>query len=51
MASLVPKYFKRENISRKVNWYRIKTSYTGIKRLATLPQEDKDACVDAFKFF
>ena len=50
MASLVPKYFKRENIGRKVNWYRIKTSYTGIKRLATLPQEDKDACVDAYKF-
>ena len=34
-----------------MNWYRIKTSFTGLKRLATLPQEDKQACVDAYKFF
>jgi sterol 24-C-methyltransferase len=46
----MPNYFKRENRDWKANLYRIKTSYTGIKRLITLPQEDKDACVDAYKF-
>jgi sterol 24-C-methyltransferase len=35
----------------KVNWYRIKTAFIGLKRLATLPEEDKQACVDAYKFF
>ena len=50
MASLMPKYFQRENTNWKANWYRIKTSFTGIKRLITLPQEDKDACVNAYKF-
>ena len=34
-----------------MNWYRIKTSFIGLKRLATLPDEDKRACVDAYKFF
>ena len=50
MALLMPKYFQRENSSMRANWYRIKTSFTGIKRLVTLPQEDKDACVNAYKF-
>lgn len=36
---------------RKLNSYRIKTSFIGLKRLATLPAEDKQACVDAYKFF
>jgi len=36
---------------RKVDWYRIKTSLTGVKRLATLSEEDKQACIDAYKFF
>ncbi len=31
--------------------YRIKTAAVGIKRLATLPQEDKQAGIEAFKFF
>jgi sterol 24-C-methyltransferase len=35
----------------KVNWYRIKTGFIGMKRLATLPEEDKQACVDAYRFF
>lgn len=35
----------------KVDWYRIKTAFIGLKRLATLPEEDKRACVDAYKFF
>jgi sterol 24-C-methyltransferase len=30
--------------------YRIKTAYTGIRRLAALPQEDKQACIDAYHF-
>jgi len=34
-----------------LNSYRIKTSFIGLKRLATLPAEDKQACVDAYKFF
>jgi sterol 24-C-methyltransferase len=35
----------------KMNWYRIKTALVGLKRLATLSAEDKQACVDAYKFF
>ena len=35
----------------KVDWYRIKTGFIGLRRLATLPEEDKQACVDAYKFF
>ncbi len=34
-----------------MDWYRIKTSATGLKRLATLPAEDKQACIDAYRFF
>jgi sterol 24-C-methyltransferase len=34
-----------------VNWYRTKTALIGLKRLATLPEEDKQACIDAYKFF
>lgn len=34
-----------------MDWYRIKTAYTGVKGLATLPAEDKQACIDAYKFF
>jgi sterol 24-C-methyltransferase len=34
-----------------MEWYRIKTSFIGLKRLATLSKEDKQACIDAYKFF
>ena len=34
-----------------MNWYRTKTAFIGLKRLATLPEEDKQACIDAYKFF
>lgn len=34
-----------------MNWYRIKTSLIGIKRLMTLSPEDKQGCIDAYKFF
>jgi sterol 24-C-methyltransferase len=34
-----------------VNWYRIKTSLVGLKRLAELSDEDKQACIDAYKLF
>ena len=34
-----------------MNWYRIKTAITGLRRLATLPEEDKQACIDAYRFF
>jgi len=34
-----------------MNWYRVKTSFIGIKRLITLSKEDKQACIDAYKFF
>ncbi len=34
-----------------MNWYRIKTAVNGLKRLATLSDEDKQACIDAYKFF
>ncbi len=32
-------------------WYRTRTAFTGLKRLATLPAEDKQACIDAYHFF
>ena len=51
MALKITNYFSRENKDLKANIYRLKTSYNGIKRLATMPQEDKQACVDAYKFF
>ena len=34
-----------------MNWYRIKTSFIGIKRLITLSDEDKQGCIDAYEFF
>ncbi len=34
-----------------MNWYRIKTALVGLKRLATLSEADKQACIDAYKFF
>jgi sterol 24-C-methyltransferase len=34
-----------------MNWYRIKTSLVGIKRLIALSDEDKQGCIDAYKFF
>jgi sterol 24-C-methyltransferase len=37
--------------AHKVDSYRLKTAFIGLKRLATLPEEDKQACVDAYKFF
>ena len=33
-----------------MNWYRIKTALMGLKRLVELTDEDKQACIDAFKF-
>ena len=34
-----------------MNWYRIKTALGGLKRLAKLSDDDKQACIDAYKFF
>ncbi len=51
MALPLTKYFKRENKDLKANIYRMKTSLEGIKRLTTLSEEDKQGCVDAYKFF
>lgn len=44
-------FLKRENRGLKANLYRVKTSLTGIKRLVTLSKEDKQGCIDAYKFF
>lgn len=44
-------FFLRENKDLKANWYRMKTSFEGMKRLATLPEEDKQACIKAYHFF
>ena len=35
----------------KMNWYRLKTALVGLKRLATLSDADKQACIDAYTFF
>ena len=51
MSLSVTNYFQREHKDLKANWYRAKMSFDGVKRLATLPQEDKQACIDAYKFF
>ncbi len=51
MAPSIGGYLKRENNGLKANLYRAKTSLEGVKRLLTLPQEDKQACIDAYKFF
>ncbi len=34
-----------------MDWYRVKTAVIGLRRLATLPAEDKQACIDAYRFF
>jgi sterol 24-C-methyltransferase len=34
-----------------IDTYRVKTAAVGVKRLVTLPEEDKQACIDAYKFF
>ena len=34
-----------------MDWYRISTAATGVKRLATLPPEDTRSALDAFQFF
>ena len=34
-----------------MSWYRVKTAFIGLKRLAELSDEDKQACIDAYKFF
>ncbi len=34
-----------------IDTYRVSTALTGLKRLATLPAADKQACIDAYRFF
>ncbi|NYD55836.1 sterol 24-C-methyltransferase [Nocardioides marinisabuli] len=34
-----------------IDTYRVSTALTGLKRLATLPAQDKQACIDAYRFF
>ena len=34
-----------------MDWYRIKTAFVGLRRLAELSDEDKQAGIDAYKFF
>jgi sterol 24-C-methyltransferase len=34
-----------------MKWYRIKTVFQGVKGLAELSAEDKQACIDAYRFF
>ncbi len=34
-----------------MRWYRAKTAVGGLRRLAALPEEDKQACIDAYHFF
>ena len=33
-----------------MDWYRLKTSLIGLKRLATMPADDKQACIEAYRF-
>ncbi len=34
-----------------MSWYHIKTALVGLRRLAELSDEDKQACIDAYRFF
>jgi sterol 24-C-methyltransferase len=34
-----------------MNTYRLRTSLDGVRRLATLSNDDKQACIDAYRFF
>jgi sterol 24-C-methyltransferase len=34
-----------------MKWYRVKTALDGVRRLARLPEADKQACIDAYRFF
>lgn len=34
-----------------MDWYRLRTAFIGLKRLATLSEQDKQACIDAYGFF
>ena len=47
LALLGALYVPDEAKVDRVDWYRIKTAFIGLKRLATLPEEDKQACIDA----
>ena len=51
MGLALGQYFRRENRGVKANWYRAKTSLEGVRRLTTLSEEDKQGCIDAYKFF
>lgn len=51
MALSIPSFLQRENKGLQANWYRVKTSLEGIRRLIALPAEDKQAGIDAYKFF
>lgn len=50
MALSMTNFFQRENKDLKANLYRIKTSFKGFKQLAILSKEDKQACIDGYKF-
>ncbi len=34
-----------------MSWYRVRTALTGLKRLTELSDADKQACIDAYRFF
>ena len=51
MSLSIRTYLQRENKGLQANWYRTKTAFEGIRRLVALPAEDKQACIDAYKFF
>ncbi len=34
-----------------MRWYRLKTAVDGVRRLVSLSEEDKQGCVEAYKFF
>lgn len=34
-----------------MKWYRVKTAIDGLRRLAALSEADKQACIDAYRFF
>ncbi len=34
-----------------MNWYRVKTAMDGLRRLIALSEADKQACIDAYRFF
>jgi hypothetical protein len=49
LSMLVLSYFLY-NVYNNVSYYQLTTATTGVKRLLSMPQDDIDKCIDAYKY-